>query len=721
MDFPQDFNVKTGRAKNNHISLPHHIKTTSDFFRIKPLLCREVVPGDSMSVTSKTFVRMTSMPRPTFGHIKFHNRAFFVPYRLIMEGFTHFIEGINYPTSGGLITLNKVPYFLMSDVAEVLYDNSYVVSNNYYWRTRENYPDGIEYLVDSRGKVACFVYSNHYYIAFCRQPGSTDLRCALWNTIPPQLFKNPISEFGFSICGTFTNDTTNDVFIISDTVYSKTYNFPYTQVGNVYEGHFVESSNVDLPVILDDFQNSVFDFEFGGALYRFEPLARNFYDMLISLGYRVSFANAQGTDGYEFTDTSELSAGKLLAFVKVYLDYYSPAQYAQYDFFQMLFYGVSSSGRQITKTELESIATIKFCSYDRDYFTSAWQNPSGPNVSDPNVSFKDITATGGTSTQLRSRVVNYKVSNSVGDTKGTPVIASQNDNNAPGGNISYYMIETLRALTNFMRRHQLAGYRVIDRYLADRGFKISDDRVQRSYYLGTQSYDAEISDIMSTADTDGAPLGDYAGKGIAGTDQRDEVGAFKLNDCEEFGFIIFISTIVPDTGYVQGINRENLHLTQFDFFHGDFDNLGTQAIERRELFYDTSMKSPTSFNTMTNVLSPEAIWGFTPRGAEYKVGCDILSGDFAIPSRREGMDSFHLYRLFSGGTFYSIDRAFCIGENDQYDRIFNNTDENYDHFYMDHFIKIDAQRPMKSLSDVYDFEHCQGHELNIPANGTTLN
>lgn len=84
------------------------------------------------------------------------------------------------------------------------------------------------------------------------------------------------------------------------------------------------------------------------------------------------------------------------------------------------------------------------------------------------------------------------------------------------------------------------------------------------------------------------------------------------------------------------------------------------------------------------------------------------------------MDAFHLFRLFKDGNILSINKGFLIGEQKQYDRIFNNTSDDYDHMWVEHHVLIDAYRNMKSVNDIYDFEHSDGKEIEVDANGTQI-
>lgn len=739
MDFPSFFNLKSAKLPKKRFPLRHAHVTTMDFFQLVPLLCREVVPNDDMTINVRSAVRMMPMPFPTYGSIKFHNRAFFVPYRTIMEGWNEFIEDSNYYSSSGAVRIGSVPYFTNDQLCQVLLDYSGIIGEQFYWRPAADQKTW-EVLVDNTGKVVTYSFSSGYYSHLCFTRSSQgNIYASGVNIISGSVVAGFMAvsclEFGFSNLGTATYQNVSGVkYLLFDTTsYAEGINFSFqvtTDFGSVeYQGGFspITISGVVYslaPVSETPFDDIAFDFKWQGVPHRFTNDGRYAYNLLLRLGYRVNFTNSlnSSTGEYEFTSTKQLSAGKLLAFVKVYLDWYTPSQYAESNTLQGLFVGTATSGRHITNAELISIfSEVRFSCYNRDYFTSAWQNPSGPNVNDSSVEFTDTAV----EANLSSRIINTNEQYSAGSSNGTPTLVNSLSSGIGvrpyPNNISYYIIESLRALTNFTRRHQLSGFRVVDRYLAEHGVKLDDSQLRRSQNLGSHMYDARIQDIMSTADTTGAALGDFAGKGLAFTDD-DEPHVFHLQSGEkEYGFLILIASVVPNTGYVQGIMRENLHLHRLEFFHGDFDNLGTQAIRRDELFGDAGLARVDDPSEVATTTGDDAIHGFAPRFIEYKIGYDFLTGDFAIPSRRAGMDAFHLFRLFPDAPTSSVDRSFTIGEQEQYDRIFNNTNSQYDHFYCVNDISIDSQRCMKSVTDVYDFEHAPGSEITVDANGTQIN
>ena len=722
---PNKYTLVTGKEQRNKFSLPHRHLTTTDFFRPQPVVCRETVPNDKMNVDITSFVRLFPMPFPVFGNIRYYNRVFFVPYRQIMEGFSNFITDTDYATGSTYVRIQSVPWFTNADLCDAFKYNasdpvhlSEPISAGFYLRQYGDY----QYMVDESGKIVLYTVTGVVKVGFYSD-GQNWYWC--FNLQDP--LRTAIQNYGHYDHGTasFDDSSTPVVIALTDTVTSESYDFSYTPPS--HQGSWLEDEH-PAPSIIGDYDHYKFDYEFNGSLYRFTNQGRRFYSLLCSLGYRVDFTNSAGA----WTNTQKLSAGKLLAWTKVMLDWYEPSQYALTSSLATLFSGVlPSSGRHIDSNDLVSISSLQFVCYDRDYFTSAWNNPSAPNVKDSDVVISDSTIANGPNSSgyynSASVLRNFEPSNDrgIGSANGTPslngsYLDSQGVLNSHGtlypGNISWYILDQLRALTNYTRRHQLSGFRTVDRYLSQYGIKLSDDRVQRCYYIDGYSYSADIMDIMSTADTPQASLGDYAGKGIAYSDAHRSIDF----DCDEFGYLIVVSSVVPEVGYVQGIMRENFHLDRFSFFNADFDNLGTQAIRHDELFADNGLMKIDGSGIATSVLTPDSVFGFTPRYMEYKIGYDFLTGDFNVPSRREGMDAYHLFRLFNDGNINPINKAFLYGEQKQYDRIFNNTDDDYDHMYIVHNCHITAYRAMKSASDVYDFEHAPGEVMQVAANGTQL-
>lgn len=449
--------------------------------------------------------------------------------------------------------------------------------------------------------------------------------------------------------------------------------------------------------------------------YKLTNLGRQIMKILYSLGYTFKMDDNDTTDIY--------SALPLLSVVKIYCDWYYPSAYADRQDYQSLLsltkLDNNSQARVLTATNLNTIfSMIGFVNYDSDYFTSAWDNPVGPNsgnysvftISDSsrvNV-VNSSTGTTGISGQVTNDPSSTTGSN---DSNGTPSFGRKGV--AGYATVTQYMIDSLKKLTDYMKRHQLVGAKAIDRYLARFGVQLSDDKMDRSLNLGRQMIQIQIGDVMSTSDTQGAALGDYAGKGL-GYGQ----GHFDF-ESDEYGQFVIISSIVPAVGYYQGVDRNVLHTTKLDFWTPEFDNLGTQPILADELYISTNVQSGFSSANGT-------IFGWTPRYAEYKVARDRVTGDFRYDSMNTGDDAWYLMRKFDDTSFQGIQSVvhspdFVQGTDwSQYNRIFNTGNSNSDAFKMIYHFEIGDYAPMHSLFDTYEFED-KGNSVVEDVNGVKVN
>ena len=89
--FIDEMKVNTAITDNTKLDLGHQHITTANFMQLNPILCKEMVPGESCDVNLMTFSRMQPLAVPTFGRANIKERAFFVPMRTIFRGWNDFI------------------------------------------------------------------------------------------------------------------------------------------------------------------------------------------------------------------------------------------------------------------------------------------------------------------------------------------------------------------------------------------------------------------------------------------------------------------------------------------------------------------------------------------------------------------------------------------------------------------------------------------------------
>ena len=450
---------------------------------------------------------------------------------------------------------------------------------------------------------------------------------------------------------------------------------------------------------------------------------RRLMKILQSLGYNIVWSG--GAYSPQAIDETKYSAMPLLSWLRIVLDWYYPSQYvgdADYLFVKSILDNAptASGVYEVKLADLQNIFGNKaifngLASYDSDYFVSAFDNPlglaQGQYSSSVENTIKDISVKPG------SNLVGGTVSTISGSGNfydGTVIgqVGRLSNNNY----LTQFGLDALKALTDYCKRHQLVGARALDRLYARFGKSLDSAKLDRSSYIGAQNIPLQFGDVMSHAATQDDFLGSYAGKGIAyGAD-----GSFEYST-EEYGYFVIISSVVPQIGYYQGIDRTNLHLGRTDFWTPEFDQLGNQAIAKMELISpmnpyaeineDVQSGDPANFATIDTI---EGIFGYTPRYSEYKIGRDKLTGDFRYASKNGVGDTSSAWHLFrnvgayadQGTSYLKHNRYFVTGDDwSQYNRVFNYTDSGVDKFYMIHTFNVTSNSPMHSLYDTYKFEN----------------
>ena len=66
---------------------------TCDMGKLIPVMCDEVVPGDIFKIGNQSVIRMQPLVAPVLHEINAYVHYFFVPYRLLWDGWETFITG----------------------------------------------------------------------------------------------------------------------------------------------------------------------------------------------------------------------------------------------------------------------------------------------------------------------------------------------------------------------------------------------------------------------------------------------------------------------------------------------------------------------------------------------------------------------------------------------------------------------------------------------------
>lgn len=247
------------------------------------------------------------------------------------------------------------------------------------------------------------------------------------------------------------------------------------------------------------------------------------------------------------------------------------------------------------------------------------------------------------------------------------------DTSSLAGSSSINDLRTAEALQKWLERAARGGSRENEWILSMYGVRTSDARLQRPEYVAGSVTPLLISDVMSTAETAAAPQANMAGQGWANVNGRSK-GYF----CEEFGTMMTIMSIMPETAYQQGIERSNwLRINNpSELPNPLFARLGEQEVKVRELY---------AFDVTSNDL-----FGYIPRFAEDRYSSNIVTGEM-----RSSLDYWHLGRIFANAPALNQQFVECDAEY----RVFAVDDPTEDHFVAHVYHKVKALRPLPKYAN----------------------
>lgn len=473
------------------------------------------------------------------------------------------------------------------------------------------------------------------------------------------------------------------------------------EIGNDIIVNFFASKSNEITEGTEDFTALVRISETDEVLkkFRFTDDYRRMYSLLLNLGYKINWVTYSAR-GQMVPDGTKFSLLPILCYLRAYYDYYLPSRYTNTTTLRQIFDKVTYEPADL-QTILTFVHDTLYCNFDSDYFTSSWLNPNSPLLQ-------------GSTTQFAFPDQSSYPNNSAfvyGNNNQTPELLTP----SAGGQtrLTQDSLNLLKSAYDWVIRQGLAGQRYFEQIFAQYGIKLPNILTRRCEFLGSSTSTVMTQDVTSTASTQVGStvtaLGDYAGKGHAASQGSN----IKL-DANDYGMIICIHNIIPDGGYVQGRNREVMHINRYDYFQPEFDCVGMQAVRNDELFAMCDSGAEA-----TSKHQPDGVFGFLPRYSEYRRPYDNLSGDFVIASRNTGLNSYHSFRIFDptelSQSFPVNDISFRQIRPDRdkelpFSRIFNLTDDSYDHFICVFNIDAKVFRYMRSFQTSY-LENLDGNNV----------
>lgn len=268
-------------------------------------------------------------------------------------------------------------------------------------------------------------------------------------------------------------------------------------------------------------------------------------------------------------------------------------------------------------------------------------------------------------------------------------------------------LRLIETLTRLSERMSLSGKRQIDAFMSRYGVRPNWLKMQMSQYLGGAKSTVLISDITSSADTSvidteqGMPLGAKAASGYSRFNN--------LNiefEAHEPGYLVGVFSVMPHIHFVQGLDKMFIKNDLSDWFQSSLEHVGNVAVARSEVAL------PRSGHSVSGNLDES--FAFRDPYYEYKVGRDILAGDFmyyfdnssstpdgTIEPSIQYMQSMAQYIDFPSDIGYNAENMSV--DSAEFNKIFyyqggNLWDDTDDHFHLCIDKDILINRPMDGFA-----------------------
>lgn len=233
-----------------------------------------------------------------------------------------------------------------------------------------------------------------------------------------------------------------------------------------------------------------------------------------------------------------------------------------------------------------------------------------------------------------------------------------NNNDLISAGIDIQDIRAAFQIQRWLERNQRAGSRYTEFLRSHFCVSPRDERLQRPEYIGGSKSPVIVSEVLQTSETTtgagGSPQGTMAGHGMS--INQAHCGTY---DVQEFGLIMGIMSVLPRTNYQQGINRQWLKQTTYDYFFPEFANLSEQAVTTAEVYFDGA-----------GATNPGELFGYQGRYNELRYKPSVCSGLF-----KSTLNYWHLGRIFASKPELNDD--FIYTEEDDFLRIFAVQTEDY--------------------------------------------
>lgn len=643
------------KPSRNTFDLSHRNHLTLDFGSLIPVLCQEVIPGDTFEINTDFLLRFMPLAFPVQTQIRADIHYFYVRNRNLWNDWMNFI-GMTGDTSkiampylnttsnkistGSLADYLGCPTTLTGDNKEVIVEGSSTVLHSYGSPT-SLYVQPENFNTDDAWLSTSFVTGNTYRLNRRATVGATspgkDAWCMFKGDFPTgkqSVVKG--DKLQFTINTESGNSTVLDKLVAY--VYLTNYGTVKASVSVTAAGN---SDDVTFSILIDRNADYVYGYEVYFYCDDVEPtttsniatntgtnLSPSFQDFTLKGVWRSlsSIREWSSTNPYPVS----LNALPFRAYESIYNAFYRDNRNNPY-----LVNGVNDPNVYLPTKEggLDSnVYTIHRRNWEQDFLTSAVPSPQqgvAPLVG--------LTSTGVASYASEDGTV-YKVKMTTAE-DGDTITGAEYSSSLPGDvarsvvqvasdGISINDFRGVNALQCWLERNMRNGLKYKDQIASHFGVEPSYAELDMPEFIGGVSQIVDIQQVNQTAPSEGDPLGSYAGQAYAFGSSKHKVRHY----CDEHGYIIGILSVVPVPSYSQLLPKHFTKSQPLDYFTPEFGHIGMQPIPYREV---------TPLQAKYHGKNLDSTFGYQRAWYDYLANFDSVHGDF-----RNTLRDFILQRQF---------------------------------------------------------------------------
>ena len=160
-----------------------------------------------------------------------------------------------------------------------------------------------------------------------------------------------------------------------------------------------------------------------------------------------------------------------------------------------------------------------------------------------------------------------------------PVGSVEALNEAISYGISINDFRNVNALQRWLEKSQARGYKYKDQLLSHFGVNVKFEQLNMPEFIGGISQDINSQTIVNQAASDNYKLGEFAGTLSAFGSGNNKIRKY----CDEPGFIVGILSISPIPTYSQLLPKMFLKHHRLDYYFPEFGHIGLQPIALKEV------------------------------------------------------------------------------------------------------------------------------------------